>query len=409
MSEQKKPETIEEMTKRIREEEKAKIDADKPRDVTPTFDVGGSKPKKGGGVGGLQLYASIAIIALIICFITNAVMGVSASKFNSDISSLNNQISTLNTSVKNLQTSVSSITTGQTTDEANLQTAINNTASQFTAINAQITTLQGDFEGLPNMSQYATTAQLDTITSAVSAAQNTLTSLQSAVQNAPSSSQLTALQNSITSLQSSITADEAKITTDEANIKTLQTTVATIQTTTTTTTPVTTTTSSGSTTQNGVTAIVANNPYYGKPVLVFTNAAGSATTPAITTGNSQTQSFQLTLTNNSGVAINSQLLAIGLSIYNSTGTSLQTLPTDAQVTMASAGIGTTWTNEGYVESDVIGFENTAPSGIFASLGQISLGIGQSTTLTLNVTVTAGATTNILPFLMYVQVIPLASS
>jgi hypothetical protein len=128
--------------------------------------------------------------------------------------------------------------------------------------------------------------------------------------------------------------------------------------------------------------------------------------------NSATQYFTFQLTNNGKTAINNQQLAIGLSIYNVAGTAPYSLPPDTtanSIMLSSVGLGTTWTNQGYVQPNVIGYENTVTSGVFSVLGQITLVAGQTVTINMSVTATAGGTNTIQPFLMYIQVIPIPSS
>lgn len=348
----------------------------------------------------MKKWIGLFVIPLLLA-ISGCMSSPTTAAVNSDITTLQTQMGTVQGDITSLQSSVSSLQNTINALNGTVSSAVSSAIAPITTSlssdQSSLATLQSQVSTLSSSS--VTTGQLSSISSSLTSMQNAIASLQSSVNT---------LQTSVTTDEANIKSAQASISTDESNIKALQTP--------TTTTTTTASTSSSPNTQNGVTAIVANNPYYGKPVLVFTNSSGSTTVPAIpmsTTSpavtNSQTQSFQVTLTNDLTTTITSEQLAVGLSIYNLSGTTLEALPSDATVTMASQGIGTAWTNEGYVESDVIGFENTAPSGIFASLGQITMNAGQSVTLTLNVTVTAGTTNNIYPFLMYVQVIPLPSS
>ena len=367
--EQKKPETIEEMTRRIREEEKSKLDADKPKDVTPTFDVSGNtrQKKSGGMMNQLGTFGLMAGIAIFVAFIVNAVVGVSASKFNSDISSLNNQISVLNSTLKtaqtSLSTSLSAVSGNQTNDESNLKT-----------LTSKIDSISNQLNAIPN--SYATTSQVNSLNSTMSALQNTVNQLQASLQNVPSSSQLTSLQNSLNSLQT-------QLNTDEATIKSQGVLIATLQNSTTTTTTTTTTNS-----PTNVTATVLGNVFSGSQLLPFSSGipiSGTATT-----------SFQFTLANNTGATINNVQLAIGLETLNASSTSTITLPPDASLAITSSGSAVSWASQGYVQTGLWGFTNNAVSGIFGSIGAISQGTG-TTTYTINITVTAGATNSISPF------------
>jgi TolA-binding protein len=376
--EQKKPETVEEMTKRIRDEEKAKISADAPRDVVPTFDVSGSKPKKGGGAGGWQLYASIAIIALIICFIVNAVLGVSASKFNSTAASFNNQISTINTSVKALQTSVATVTSNQATDEANLKTATTSDASQLASLTSQITALQGS---LSNLTGYATTGQFTSLSNSLTSLQNTVNTLSASVQNAPASSALTALQTSVTNLLAEIKVDEAELAVQHTMILALQTT----------------TTTTSSTTGTGLTAVIVPNAFGGGQTVSFNSLPNTTSSP-----NTELGIFNFSLINNTGATANNIQLAVVLETLAGNGTTNNLVDLTngsyaATVNVSLNGYITSWTQVVTGQNGVLGFQNTIPTGILANLGTISETSGNTINpFTMTVTVTIAPTTTTIP-------------
>ena len=316
-----------------------------------------------GKLGGIQGYIINGIITVALIILCSNFIGVTTKIYNDHNKTVDGEINTINASLKTMQTSVNaiptSINTSVTSAVGDLKTQMSTFTSSVNTLQSSITTNSGSIKSDED--------SLSSLKSQLSTMQSSISSLQTAVGNVNTSklqTDLSAAQSSITTLNTTISSLQSELAVDEAAIKKLQTT------------PTTTTSTGGGLTANGVTVALAANPYYGKPVIAYLTSI-PVSTPTVPSA--ATQQFSFSVTNNGTTNINSLQLAIGLTLYNSAGTSLATLPSDAVVTMTTLGLGTTWTNEGYVQANTIGFQNAVSTGIFAGLGNIPLAVGQTQT------------------------------
>ena len=369
----------------------------KPRVKPESFEGNEPSGKSGGKLGKLgdiKTYIISGVITIALIYLMSGYVGVTTKNYNKNNTAMDGEINTINAEIKVMQTDIANI---PTTVNSSVATAMIPVTTQITAIQGNVTTLQNSVSALQSAGTTAGTNvtanqnDITTIKGQVATIQTSVTALQTALGNVNTSTlqtSITALQTSLTALQTQLTADEAKIAADQTNITALQTTT-------------TTTTTSGGTTMNNVTvSSISGNPYYsGSPVLVY---------PNILVGTAVTQSFSFNITNSGTAAITAEQLALGFPLYNTARTGVISLPSDAVVTVTSQGTNTAWASVSTGQVSVLGYENVIPSGIFASLGQITLAVGQTQTITLNVTVTAGTTNPIGAFIMGIQIIPLPS-
>ena len=320
----------------------------------------GTEKRKGFNI---QSLAFPAIISLVICFaMINFIVNPTgiAKQFNAQAVLIADSA----TAQKNMQ---DAITTSQ-----NLYKTI---SDKDNAINSQIASLQGSISGLKNNN-----SDVDTLKTQVTQINTNLTALKTSVDGLPANvkSEYLAL---ITGLQKEIDGLITSITSLSDRVKVLETKP--------TPTPTVTPTPTPTPTTGTVSVAVIGNAFTGSQLIIV---------PGLAVGNTSTQTLTFSINNALGKPIKDVQLAIGLQTVNPAGTNY-TLPTDAVVTLSSSGFGTMWTAQSTGYAYLLGFTNTSASGIFGSLGAINQETG-TTTYTISVTVTAGATNAIPAFNMY---------
>jgi len=362
----------------------------KPEDLE---EKGGASSGKGGKLGGLTVYIIGGIISLVLIILCSNFIGVTTKIYNKNNTSIDGEINSINALIKTMQTSIDGVPASV---NSAVTTAVSSLNSQISTFTSSVNTLQGD-ETANTSSITTDEATLATLKTSITSMQSDIAALKTAVGNNNNTS---ALQASLDTLNSTVASMRTELNTDEATIKTQGTMIANLQA---ATTPVvtTTTTTTGVTSNNVTVSNILGNPYYsGKPIIAIPPIPVSTACPA------QTFSFQVT--NNGSTTITAEQVALGFTLYNTAGTGLITLPSDATVAVTSQNSGVVWSSVSTGQANVLGFENNIPTGIFAGLGEITLNAGQTQTVTLNVTVTASATNAIPACLMYIQIIPLPS-
>lgn len=172
-------------------------------------------------------------------------------------------------------------------------------------------------------------------------------------------------------------ADEATIKTHSSSISALQTSVASLQSTVVMLQSQITTTTASAT---PVSVALVPNAFTGSSLISF---AGLNTNSTI--GNS----FTFNLTNSTGKTITNVQLAIGLELLDSNQNVISAgLP--ITVTLTSSGLSTIWAQQTTGYPYILGFTNTATTGLFGGIGVITQATG-TTSYTINVTVVSGST------------------